>query len=121
MTEIIPFEGEFTQNEIQAFNEKYLAVMKNFANIKVEIKRLQDEEKKAKSILGKAMDEYGIKSIDNPYLKIIRVAGSEGTETIDLKALQKEEPELYAELLEDYPTITGKKAPSVRFDVKGVK
>lgn len=120
-TEIIPFEGEFSQKEIQAFNEKYLAVMKNFANTKVEIKRLQDEEKKAKSILGKAMDEYGIKSIDNSYLKIIRVAGSDGKETIDLDALKKEEPELYEELLADYPTVTGKKAPSVRFDVKGVK
>ena len=119
MNEIISFEGEFTQKEIQAFNEKYLAVMKGLAETKIEIKRLQDVEKKAKKSLGEVMDEYGIKSIDNKYLKIIRVAGSEGKETIDLDALQKEEPELYAELLEDYPTITGKKAPSIRFDAKG--
>lgn len=121
MNEIIPFEGEFTKNEIQTFNEQYLAMMENLANTTLEIKRLQDDQKKAKAVIGKAMDEYGIKSIDNKFVKIIRVAGSDGKETIDLDALKKEEPELYEELLADYPTITGKKAPSVRFDVKGVK
>ena len=38
--------------------------------------------------------EYGIKSIDNQYLKIIRVAGSEGKTTIDLDAMEKKEPDL---------------------------
>lgn len=119
MNEIIPFEGEFTQKEIQAFNEKYLAVMKGLAETKIEIKRLQDVEKKAKTSLEKVMDEYGIKSIDNKYLKIIRVAGSPAKETIDLDRLKKEEPELYEELLADYPKKTGGKASSVRFDAKG--
>lgn len=119
MTEIIPFEGEFTQNEIQAFNEKYLAVMKGFANLKVEIKRLQDEEKKVKEQLEQVMDEYSIKSIDNRYVRITRIAPNAGKIVIDLDALKKEEPELYEELLADYPTVTGKKKGYVKIDVKG--
>ncbi len=118
-TEIIPFEGEFTQGEIQAFNEKYLAVMKGFANLKVEIKRLQDEEKKVKEQLEQVMDEYSIKSIDNRYVRITRIAPNAGKTVIDLDALKKEEPELYEELLADYPKTSGKKAPSIRFDAKG--
>lgn len=61
------------------------------------------------------MDAYDIKSIDNQYIKITRVNGSTST-SIDLKALEKEEPELYAELLKDYPKVTNRK-PYLTFKV----
>ncbi|MEK4174714.1 hypothetical protein NST97_01675 [Aeribacillus sp. FSL K6-1305] len=96
-------------NEIQVFENKYMAVMENIALLEKQVKDLQDKQKALKADLEKAMDEYDIKSIDNDYLKITRVAASSST-SIDLKKLQEKEPALYDELLEDYPKVTTRKA-----------
>lgn len=111
--------NQFTEQELQVFEEKYLAVMKGLADATIQKKRLEEQEKNFKKQLEKVMDEYGIKSIDNQFLKIVRVAGSEGKQTIDLDKMQKEEPELFEELLADYPKTSGARKASIRFDVKG--
>lgn len=79
-------------------------------------KELAAKTKQLKADLEKAMDDYGIKSIDNHLLKITRVEASNST-SIDLKKLQEKEPKLYGELLEDYPKVTNRKA-YVKFTVK---
>lgn len=96
-------------NEVQVFEQQHMQVFKQLADITKAKKQIEDQEKKVKEQLEKAMDEYDIKSIDNQYLKITRVNGSTST-SIDLKALEKEEPKLYSELLEDYPKVTTKKS-----------
>jgi predicted phage-related endonuclease len=103
-------------NEVQVFENKYLAVMANIALLEKQVKEMQEKQKALKADLEKAMDEYDIKSIDNDYLKITRVAASSST-SIDLKKLQEKEPGLYGELLEDYPKVTTRKA-YVKFTVK---
>lgn len=120
MNELVMLEGkqEFTAEELKVFEEQYLSVMQNLAEAVKKKKKIEADEKKFKEQLGKVMDEYGIKSVDNQFLKIIRVAGSEGSQTVDLAKMEKEEPELYADLLKDYPKTTGAKKASIRFDVK---
>lgn len=119
MNEIALLNGKpFTEDELTVFNEQYLSVMENLSTVTKQKKALESKEKDIKAQLGKVMDQYGIKSIDNQYLKIIRVAGSDGKTTVDLDKMQKEEPDLYKDLLHDYPKVTGQKKPSVRFDVK---
>lgn len=112
-------DSQFTDSELQVFEEKYLSVMKGLADAVIRKKCLEEQEKNFKEQLKKVMDAYGIKSIDNKFLKIIRIAGSDGKQTIDIDKMQKEEPELYQELVEDYPKVTRKKKASIRFDVKG--
>lgn len=97
------------KNEIQVFEQQHMQVFQQLADITKQKKLIEDQEKKVKAELEKAIDAYGIKSIDNRFLKITRVNGSTST-SIDLKALEKEEPKLYAELLEDYPKVTNRKA-----------
>lgn len=104
------------KNEIQVFENQYMEVFKELSNVTKTKKELEEQEKKVKADLEKAMDAYDIKSIDNQYIKITSVDGSTST-SIDLKALEKEEPELYAELLEDYPKVTNRK-PYLTFKVK---
>jgi len=95
--------------ELQVFENQHIQVFQQLSEITKTKKQLEDQEKNVKEQLEKAMDEHGIKSIDNQYLKITRVSASTST-SIDLKSLEKEEPKLYGELLEDYPKVTNKKA-----------
>lgn len=103
-------------NEVAQFENKYLAVMTAIAIHTQQEKELAKKTKELKADLEKAMDEHGIKSIDNHLIKITRVEASTTT-SVDFKKMQEEEPKLYAELLEDYPKVTNRKA-HVKFTVK---
>ncbi|GGC74782.1 hypothetical protein [Enterococcus wangshanyuanii] len=103
-------------NELTNFENKYMASMANYALLDGQIKQAKEKLEQLKSELTEAMDQHDIKSIDNDYLKITRVAASSST-SVDLKKLQKEEAKLYGELLEDYPKVTKRNA-SLRIAVK---
>ena len=103
-------------NEVKVFENKYLTVMAEIAALHKQEKELAAKNKELKTELEKAMNEHNIKSIDNEFLKITRVEASE-TKTIDLNAMKKKEPDLYEDLIEDYPKVTKRKA-YVRFTVK---
>lgn len=96
-------------NDLQVFQNQHMQVFKQLSEITKTKKVLEEQEKTMKEQLEKAMNEHGIQSIDNQYLKITRVSESSST-SIDLKTLEKKEPKLYGELLEDYPKVTNKKA-----------
>lgn len=102
--------------EVSTFENQNLVLMANLALLEKQKKTMDEQIKQIKTGLEDAMDHYDIKSIDNEYLKITRVAASSST-SIDLKALAEKEPKLHGELLEDYPKVTERKA-SVRFKVK---
>jgi len=103
-------------SNVTSFENKYLAVMAEIQALTKQEKEYAAKVKDLKVGLEKAMDEHNIKSIDNEFLKITRVAPSEST-SIDLKAMKEKEPDLHEELLEDYPKVTKRKA-YVRFTVK---
>lgn len=103
-------------NNLVLFENKALAVMKNLSDLKKEQDRLAEIEKNFRTELQTVMDEYGIVSFKNDYVTISLVKGST-TVSIDLKTLEKNEPQLYKDLLKDYPKETVKK-DSVRILVK---
>ena len=104
MTNITPFEN------------KYLTKMQQLQQLVQQKKEIDKLEKDIKKELEEAMDKHNIKSIDNEYLKVTRVEASETT-SINLKEMQKKEPKLYGELIEDYPQVRKRKA-YIRFTVK---
>lgn len=103
-------------NNLVLFENKALTVMKNLSDLKKEQDRLAEIEKNFRTELQEVMDEFGIVQFKNDYVTISLVKGSTSV-SIDLKALEKEEPQLYADLLKDYPKETVKK-DSVRILVK---
>ena len=103
-------------NNLVLFENKALTYMKNLSELKKEQDRLAEIEKSVRADLQAVMDEFGITQFKNDYVTISLVKGSTSV-SIDLKALEKAEPELYAELLADYPKETVKK-DSVRILVK---
>ncbi len=102
--------------ELTPFENKHLLVMAEIAAMEKQSKEIAEKLKNAKAELESAMDEFEIKSIDNEFLKITRVVASQST-SLDIKKLQKEEPKLFGELIEDYPKVTNKKA-YLKFTVK---
>lgn len=103
-------------NELQVFEEKSLVLAKGLKALKTEKERLEKEEKDLKDTLEKLFNEYDLKSFKNDYFSITKVSDSE-TKSIDLKDMEKKEPELYAELLKDYPKVTMRKG-YIRISVK---
>lgn len=97
------------ETSLQLFQEQHMQVFKQLAEVTKTKKQMEDQEKKFKEELEKAMDQYDIKSIDNQFLKITRVNGSTTT-SVDLKKLGEKEPKLYEELIGDYPKVTNKKS-----------
>ena len=103
-------------NELQVFEQANLAVFKRLHDFKKQQELMKKQEEDLKAELLKSMEEYGIKSFKNEYITISYVEGSTSV-SIDLKTLEKKEPELYKDLLEDYPKVTNRKA-YVKFVVK---
>lgn len=104
------------ENKVALFEQQHLEAFKQLGELKKEQDRLAEIEKNVKSELEQAMIENDIVAIKNQYITISRVSASETT-SIDLKKLEEKEPELYKDLLRDYPKVTTKKA-SIRFTVK---
>lgn len=98
---------------LKRFEERNLAVFKQLADLKAQIKELERQQDEVKAGILEAMEHYGVKSFKNEFITISYVPDSE-TESIDLKALQAQEPDLYDELLNDYRKITKRKG-YVRF------
>lgn len=103
-------------NEVENFEDKYLVTMNRYRDWDRLMKDAKSHQDEIKADLLAAMEQYNVKSIDNQYLKINRVAENTAT-TVDLKAFQKNEPAEYGQLLEDYPKVTKRKA-SLRITVK---
>lgn len=104
------------ENNVVLFEKKCLESFKKLGDLKKEQDRLAEIEKSVRTEIEAAMDEYDVQSVKNEYVTISRTAASETT-SVDLKALEEKEPDLYNELLEDYPKTTTRKA-SIRIVVK---
>ena len=103
-------------DELIEFEQSQMAAFKALAEFKIAREKLDEQEKKIKKQLEKAMKDYGIKSFKNDYVTLSYIDAS-SSETIDLKKFAENEPTLYSELLQDYKKVTNKKA-YVRITVK---
>lgn len=98
--------------DLVPFQSKAMAIMQKIADLDVQKKRLEAQDKEVRQQLQKAMDEYGIKSFENDILKVTFIAPSTRT-TIDSAKLKKELPAV----AEKYTKISQVKG-SVRIEVK---
>lgn len=107
---------ENPKQNIVAFENQYLTAMKELARMDARKKKLEEQIDAAKRGIMEAMETYGVTGFKNDIITISYVPESQ-TESIDIKQLQNEEPELYEELLRDYRKVSKKQA-YVRFSFK---
>ena len=103
-------------NELKIFEDKSLIIAQSLKSLKDKKEKIEKEEKDLKKTLEDLFNEYELKSFKNDYFTISKVEASE-SKSIDLKNMEKKEPELYEELLEDYPKVTKRKS-YIRISVK---
>lgn len=103
-------------NELKIFEDKSLIIAQSLKSLKDKKEKIEKEEKDLKKTLEDLFNEYELKSFKNDYFTISKVEASE-SKSIDLKSMEKKEPELYEELLEDYPKVTKRKS-YIRISVK---
>lgn len=106
------------QTKLKRFEQTQLAVFKKLSELIAQKKELESIEKELKESIQSAMEHYGVQSFKNDLITLSYVPAAAGMPTIDLKGLQAAEPELFEELYNDYPGITGKKSAYVRFIVR---
>ena len=105
----VPISNETWEDRNNTDMEELLKELKSINDAK---KRLADREKEAKEKLEKELTDEGYK---NDFVTISYSKPSESV-SIDTAKLCEHEPELYKELLRDYPKITKRKASfSYRF------
>lgn len=103
-------------NNLVAFDNKYMVTMQKIADLEKTIKELDDTRKKVRAELQEAMEFYGLRSVDNDILTMTLVAPSVST-TIDTSALRREDPDTYDRLIEVYPKKTERRQ-SLRMKLK---
>ena len=103
---------EQTPTELVPFQSKAMTVMKQIADLDLQKKQLEAQDKEVRQTLQKLMDEYGIKSFENDILKVTFIDATVRA-TIDSKRLKEELPAI----AEKYTKRSTVKA-SVRIEVK---
>ena len=86
-----------------------MPVFQQLADMDRQTKKLKRDYDKAKAEILKAMEENNIKEVDNDFVKITYVAATESW-TVDWKAFEFEEPEMYEEIAKNYNKRTTRKA-----------
>lgn len=88
------------------------AIIKACANLTLQKKQIEDQEKQMRKQLQEAMEKYGVKSFETPEVKFVYVAPTTRN-TIDSKALKAELPDVAARF-----TKTSNVSASVKITVK---
>lgn len=105
-------------NEIAAFEKNHMMAFIELHQIEEQKKALEARDKEIRSILTKGMEEHGIESIDNEYIRISHISASPGKPKLDEKAWLAEDPEGYREVFDKYNKMSGAKKAYVRITLK---
>ena len=100
------------ETELDVLSSAVPDVLRAITDITVQKKQLEEQEKLMKKKLQEAMEQYGVKSFENDYVKFLYVAPTTRT-TIDSAKLKKDHPEI----AEQYSK-TSNVSASVRITVK---
>ena len=80
------------------FNNAAMTIMQNVSALAKQKKELEEKDKVMREELTSLMDQYGIKNVDNDFVKITYKAASTRT-SVDSTKLKKEQPDIYNKYL----------------------
>lgn len=83
------------ETALVAMQTEAAAIITDIANLTLQKKKIEDQEKEMRVQLMAAMEKYGVKSFENETVKFTYIAPTTRT-TIDSKALKKDLPDVAA-------------------------
>ena len=92
-------------SNIQVLDTQALQVLSELTKIQATIKELKEKEDIAKEQIKKAMLDNGVFKFENDNVRITLSEIRERT-SLDTKQLELKEPDLFDELVRDYPKVT---------------
>ncbi len=101
------------ENALTTMKKEAAGVIKAIANLTLQKKAIEDQEKTMRQQLQAVMEKYGVKSFENEDVKFTYVAPTTRT-TIDSAKLKKDMPDVAAKYSK-----TSKVSASVKITVKG--
>lgn len=101
------------ENSLLVMKAEAAEIIKGIANLSVQKKKIEDQEKKMRDQLKQAMEKYGVKKFETTEVKFTYVAATTRT-TLDSKALKADLPDIAAKY-----TKTSAVSASVKIEVKG--
>ena len=102
----------YVNTEVTTLDQQVPDVIKAISDITVQKKALEEQEKIMREKLQAAMEQFGVKSFDNEFIRVTYVAATTRT-NIDSTKLKKEHPEI----AKAYQKVSNVKA-SVKIEVK---
>lgn len=106
------------ENNLQVFEKKYMMAFVSLRDLKVQLKEAEEKEKQIKELIKDGMDEFGIDSIDNEYVRINRIPAYPGKPKLDEKAWRAEDPDSYNEIFNKYNKMSGSKKSYITINIK---
>lgn len=103
---------ELEKTEVIALDQQVPDVIKAISDITVQKKALEEQEKVMREKLQAAMEQFGVKSFDNEFIRVTYIAPTTRT-SLDSTKLKKEHPEI----AQAYQKVSNVKA-SVKIEVK---
>lgn len=105
-------------NAVQKFENKHMMAFIELQQITKQQKELKARDAEIRAILSKGMEEYGIESIDNEFVKINYIQPTAGSLKLDEKSWKAEDPDGYRKVFQKYNKMQGAKKGHVRIDPK---
>ncbi len=112
-------EGIMSEDEMNSFENRYMQEFHDLTGIISERKRLEEMEQAIKARIEEGMRMYGVKAIDNSYVRITRVPPGEDKMTVDLRTLERTQPDVFKELCYRYGKVRKGHAAYVSYTLKG--
>lgn len=97
-------------------NEKFEELMQDLWRVEQQKKEIDEKEKALKKDLQEMMKDDDFEAVEDEFLKV-SIVSPKPSESIDMKALQKKEPELFEDLKKDYLKVV-EKSPYLKVTVK---
>ena len=105
-------------NALQKFEAQNMMAFIELQKLEKASKAIEQRKKEVREMLAEKMEEHGIKSVDNEYVKITFFPATPAKPTLDTKRWRAADPEGYSEVFDSYNKLDGGKKAYVKVDAK---
>ena len=105
-------------NELQKFEQQNMMAFIELRDLEKTAESIEKRKKEVREMLKEKMEEHGIKSIDNDYVKITFFPATPDKPSLDTKTWRSEDPDSYNDVFSRFNKMAGGKSSYVKVKAK---